>query len=184
MRVSETDILMLPGWKNAGPDHWLSRWEAKLSTARRVVQDDWETPRCGDWVSRIIAAVAAAERPVVLVGHSCGAIAAVHAAHRLQTGQVRGAFLVAPPWLEGFYEWPASQGGFHPVPMQPLPFATEVVASRTDPYCTFAQARDYANAWGVKLHDAGEAGHITAASGQGPWPEGSLAFAHFLRSLE
>ena len=33
------------------------------------------------------------------------------------------------------------------------------------------------------LIDAGEAGHINADSGFGPWPEGSMAFAKFLTGL-
>ncbi len=31
--------------------------------------------------------------------------------------------------------------------------------------------------------DAGEAGHINAESGHGPWPEGSMTFAHFMTRL-
>jgi predicted alpha/beta hydrolase family esterase len=47
-----------------------------------------------------------------------------------------------------------------------------LVASRTDPHCTYERAEDYAYAWGSALVDAGEAGHINVASGHGPWPEG------------
>jgi serine hydrolase len=36
MKTSDAEILFLPGYKGSGPDHWQSRWEAKLSTARRV----------------------------------------------------------------------------------------------------------------------------------------------------
>ena len=38
MKAADADILIIPGYKNSGPDHWQSRWQAKLSTARRVEQ--------------------------------------------------------------------------------------------------------------------------------------------------
>ena len=41
MRTSDADILMVPGWNGSGPDHWQSRWERNLKTARRIEQDDW-----------------------------------------------------------------------------------------------------------------------------------------------
>jgi predicted alpha/beta hydrolase family esterase len=34
------------------------------------------------------------------------------------------------------------------------------------------------------LIDAGEAGHINADSGHGPWPEGTMVFAKFLSQLK
>ena len=37
MRLSEIDILIIPGWMNAGPDHWQSRWLRNMKSARRVV---------------------------------------------------------------------------------------------------------------------------------------------------
>ncbi|MFB2608362.1 alpha/beta hydrolase, partial [Rhizobium phaseoli] len=37
--------------------------------------------------------------------------------------------------------------------------------------------------WGSFLVDAGEAGHINADSGHGPWPEGTMVFAQFLSRL-
>jgi predicted alpha/beta hydrolase family esterase len=53
-----------------------------------------------------------------------------------------------------------------------LPFPTILVASRNDPYTTFAQFQRYAEDWGSELFDAGEAGHLDTASGYGPWPGG------------
>ena len=97
LRISDFDILIIPGLGGSGPDHWQSRWEAKLSTARRVEQHNWDSPRLEDWTGRIIAAVEGARRPVLLLAHSLGVTAVVHAAPNLPAGVVRGAFLVAPP---------------------------------------------------------------------------------------
>ena len=38
MKTSEADILIIPGWSSSGPDHWQTRWEKNLKTARRVEQ--------------------------------------------------------------------------------------------------------------------------------------------------
>jgi hypothetical protein len=72
---------------------------------------------------------------------------------------------------------------FAPLPRDPLPFPSLLVASRSDPYCTFERAEDFAYAWGSALLDAGDAGHVNIASGYGPWPEGLMRFAGFLRRL-
>jgi predicted alpha/beta hydrolase family esterase len=58
------------------------------------------------------------------------------------------------------------------VPLTTLPFRTILVASRTDPYTTFAQFQSYASDWGAELFDAGDAGHLGTANGYGPWPDG------------
>ena len=83
MRVAEADILILPGWSDSGPDHWQSRWQNKLSTARRVIQQDWSAPRRDAWRETIERAVLSAERPPIIVAHSLGGIALLHAAARV-----------------------------------------------------------------------------------------------------
>jgi uncharacterized protein len=42
MRTADCDILVIPGLGGSGPEHWQTRWEGRLSTARRVEQDDWD----------------------------------------------------------------------------------------------------------------------------------------------
>jgi predicted alpha/beta hydrolase family esterase len=37
---------------------------------------------------------------------------------------------------------------------------------------------------GAKLIDAGFSGHINSESGHGPWPEGVMRFAAFLKTLQ
>ncbi len=55
MKTSDADILIVPGWLNSGPDHWQSRWERNLKTARRIHQDDWHAPDRNAWVGNIVA---------------------------------------------------------------------------------------------------------------------------------
>jgi hypothetical protein len=182
MRVREIDILIVPGWTGSGPDHWQSRWERKLSTARRVEQADWDTPRLSDWVERIVIEVQGSTRPPVIVAHGCGVTATVSAASRLG-GRLAGAFLVAPSDLEGKDLWPATGSGFAPLPMARLPFPSKLIGSSTDPYCSVERAQELGAAWGSDVSIMAGAGHINAASGHGPWPEGLLTFGMFLKKL-
>ena len=182
MKVAEADILMVAGWLGSGEDHWQSRWERSLSTARRVQQDDWEHPDRDLWVARLVEAVEACKRPVVLVAHSLGVANVVQAAPHLPAGRVKGAFLVAmadpdePPLAD-------AAKGFSPLSHDPLPFPSILVVSRTDPYCAHEVADTMGHAWGSLVIDAGDAGHITSESGHGPWPEGSMTFARFMSRL-
>ena len=183
MRIAEADILIVPGLGGSGQDHWQTRWESKLSTARRVEQADWHKPNLAEWTDRIAAAVAEAERPVVLVGHSLGVHAIAHAAGRFEPGKVRGAFLVAPPSHEGMGQYPEIDPGFAPLPRDPLPFPSVLVASRNDQHGRYEDAEDLAYAWGAAIVDAGESGHINADSGHGPWPEGLMRFGAMLAKI-
>lgn len=191
MRTSDADILIVPGWSDSGPDHWQSRWERNLKTARRVEQDDWLRPERTAWTSRLAEAVAAATRPVILVGHSLGVITVAHAASLVPADKVVGAFLVGPADVENADAWPVTQGvvwsdthaGFAPIPREPLPFPSCLVASSDDPYCSAARARELSHLWRSTLVEAGNLGHINTASGHGPWPEGLLRFGVFLRQL-
>ena len=183
MRTSDCDILIVPGYENSGPDHWQTRWEGRLSTGRRVQQESWDEPQREPWVGRVVEAVDACRRPVVLVAHSLGVVAVAHAAALLPHRAVRGALLVALPDVEDASRVPAVVRSFAPIPRDPLPFPSLLIASRTDPYCAYERAEDVAYAWGSALVDAGDAGHINTESGHGPWPEGLMRFGGFLKRL-
>jgi serine hydrolase len=187
MRASEADILVIPGLGGSGPDHWQSRWEAKIPAVRRVVQADWEKPRLVAWRDRIVKEVAREARPVVLVAHSLGVLAAVHAASFLakgeSSGKVKGGFLVAPPSVEVLAGLDALDPAFLTLSRQPLPFPALMIASRNDPFSSFAESEVLARTLGAELIDAGSSGHINSESGHGPWPEGLMRFAGFLKTL-
>jgi uncharacterized protein len=187
MRASKADILIVPGFKGSEPEHWQSRWEAKLSTARRVAQDDWESAELSAWRGRIVEEVERAARPVVLVAHSLGVLAAVHAAPLFGRGangiKVKGAFLVAPPSQNILSIFDAVDPAFLSLPGKPLAFPSVLIASRDDKYSSFADSEPLAKVLGAKLLDAGFSGHINSESGHGPWPEGLMSFATFLKTL-
>ena len=154
-----------------------------MSTARRVEQNEWTKPVRDDWTAKVIDAVNAAERPAVLIAHSLGIPTAIHAIPGFRK-YVAGAFFVAPPDVANPAIRLKHLLTFGLYPRDPLPFPSVVIASRNDPYCELDVAEDIAAAWGSVFVDAGEAGHINADSGFGPWPEGSMVFAQFLSSLE
>jgi predicted alpha/beta hydrolase family esterase len=183
LKTAEADILILPGLGNSGPDHWQRRWAERLSTARVVEQEDWQDPHLHIWVGAIVRETIMSTLPVVLVAHSLGVIAAAHAAQQMKDTKVRGALLVAPPDLEREdVARPAAR--FAPVPRDPLPFPSLLVASTDDPYASIESAADLAAAWGSDFHIAGAMGHINAASGHGPWPEGLLMFSRLMQRLK
>lgn len=183
MKVKDADIIIVPGYTNSGPDHWQSRWETKLSTARRVEQAEWSKPVREDWTIKVAEAVNEAERPVVLVAHSLGVPTVIQAIPEFKK-PVAGGFFVSPPDVANPQIRPKHLMTFGPYPRDPLPFPSVVIASRNDPYSSFENAEDIAAAWGSLFIDAGEVGHINADSGHGPWPEGSLVFGKFLQGLK
>ncbi|MGO9005763.1 MAG: RBBP9/YdeN family alpha/beta hydrolase [Beijerinckiaceae bacterium] len=181
MQVSQADIFIIPGLGNSGPDHWQSRWQAKLPMARRVEQDDWSRPNIAAWSARLLEEAEKATRPLVLVAHSFGGHAVAAAGAQL-ADKVRGAFIVAPP-SERALAAMAGAAIVATLPKGPLPFKVLVIASRDDPYGEYEEVESLAKVWGAELSDAGNSGHINAESGHGPWPEGLLRFAGFMKTL-
>lgn len=184
MKIKDSEILIIPGLRNASAFHWQSRWEDKMSTARRVEQADWDHPQRDVWIKPVIAAVDAAEKPAILVAHSVGVLTVAHAAAHFTPGKVAGAFLVgASDWERDELEQKFPGHGFAPVPRKPLGFKGLLLASSNDETCSVQKAEHWARDWDVQFGNAGEAGHFTEASGHGPWPEGLMAFAKFTQSL-
>jgi predicted alpha/beta hydrolase family esterase len=140
---------MLPGLHGSGPRHWQSIWEARNRELRRVVQRSWSEPRLDDWAATLETAIRDASTPVVLVAHSLACALVAHWARAGSTERVAGALLVAPADVEriGFHE----VRSFAPMPLDPLPFTSWVVASEDDPFVTLARARAFAIAWGGRF---------------------------------
>jgi predicted alpha/beta hydrolase family esterase len=168
--VTNAPVLILPGLYNSGPQHWQSRWEALHPGLRRVVQDDWDKPRCADWVARLEERVL--ETPdAVLVGHSSACALVAHWVKSGPKGRARAALLVGPSDPEA-PSYPEGPTGFAPMPLVALPFPSIVVASTDDPYVSVDRARVFASAWGSRLEIVEGGGHLNSASGLGDWPHG------------
>lgn len=165
--MASPPVVIVPGWRNSGPGHWQSLWAQRLPWAVRVEQDDWLCPTRQAWVARLADTILQQPRPVVLVAHSLGCIAAAHLPPAV-AARVRSALLVAPadPERRG------QLADFAPVPYQALPYHSMVVASDNDPFCPVRLATAYARAWGSDLVKLVSAGHINVDSGHGEWPLG------------
>lgn len=167
-------VLILPGLGNSGPEHWQSHWERRDPSCERVLQADWERPRCSDWMAELDLVMARRSGPVVFVGHSSACALVAHwagAASPAILAKAAGALLVAPSDPER-PNYPVGPTGFGPVPLRALPFPSAVVASDDDPYLDLRRAKAFAEAWGSRFVLLSGAGHINAASGFGPWEEG------------
>lgn len=176
-----TRVLNLPGYQGSSAGHWQSLWERLDARIERVEQRHWDAPELHAWTARLAEQLAGRPEPCVLVGHSLGALLAVHFASHALAAQVAGALLVAPPDVEETPGLPACLAGFASVPRARLPFPAIVLASRNDPYCTFERARAFADAWGASLVDLGAKGHVNAEAGLGTFRAGRVLLAELTR---
>lgn len=176
-------ILILPGLFNSGEGHWQTVWETLHPNAKRVQQQDWNTPDRARWVETLDAAIAAADRPVILAAHSLGCALtawwARECGNQPHAAKVHGALLVAPPDVE-HPAFPTFVTGFAPMPRATLPFRSIVAASSNDPWCPLPTARNWARDWGAQFYDIGPRGHINADSGLKNWPQG----LHWMSALQ
>lgn len=167
-----TTTLIVPGLNSSGAGHWQTWFEEQIPGTVRVVQSDWATADLKTWSARVGRDVARNPGRHLLVAHSFGVLASVHAAMRDQS-RIAGALLVAPADPDKFE-------AARDLPQHPLPFPSVVVASTNDPWMTLWKAAEWADRWGADFVNLGDAGHINRESGFGPWPEG-LALLERLR---
>lgn len=163
-------VFILPGLNNSGPQHWQTHWEQQYGFIR-IHQQDWDTPYAEDWINTIDAAVKQypPER-VILVGHSLACCTIVHWARKYNR-TIKGALLVGPSDVDA-PSYPPGTSGFMPMPLYKLPFPSITVASSDDEYVTLERAQLFAEAWGSRLVNIGNYGHINSASNLGLWPAG------------
>lgn len=165
-------LLIIPGWRGSGPDHWQTYWERELPGTSRLEVPDWDVPSKADWLRALDEAIRTAAAPPILIAHSLGCLAVAHWAAEARR-PVRGALLVAPADVDRD-EYPAFLRDFGGVPRSRLPFTARVIASDDDPYATLGLARQLAADWGAQLTVLHHAGHINSESGFGPWRDGRV----------
>jgi len=163
--------LLLPGLHGSGPGHWQRRWAEEVEDTLLVEQADWDHPDLAAWLDRAEAAVEA-NPGAFLVGHSLGAVLAVHLLTRRPDLPVAGLLLVAPADVDRHGRRRPPVAGFAPLPIAPLGAPAIVAASRDDPWMSFVRASVLADMWEAALVDLGRVGHVNAESGLGLWPAG------------
>lgn len=180
MRNELIRYLIVPGWQGSPDNHWQSHWQRTLPNSARVEQHDWLTPRREDWVQALDQAIDADHSPVILIAHSLGCITVAHWAEQADPAllrRVRGALLVAPADVERPNCSPTLRN-FAPIPMQALPFSTQVVSSDNDQAINVPRALYLAQSWGADVGLLASAGHINVKSGHERWEQG---FAYLYR---
>lgn len=163
--------LLIPGWRNSGPDHWQSRWQQLRPELKRVDFGEWHHPDPQAWTAILHQAVLACPRPPLLIAHSLGCLATANLLALPGAPPIAAALLVAPP-NPTRADTPLELTAFAP-PARPR-FAVPglVVISSNDIYAEEAFSLDLAHAWGLEVVRLGPCGHINDASGHGDWPEG------------
>lgn len=104
----------------------------------------------------------------VVVAHSLGAIAWLHAADRGTTAD--RVLLVSPPGPSAF-AWDVI-APFDPAGLD-QPISARLACSDNDPYCPEGAADAYGHLLRGDVDVLPGAGHITVADGYGPWPSAS-----------
>jgi predicted alpha/beta hydrolase family esterase len=170
--ASRFTFVLVPGRYNSGPEHWQSIWERELPLWRRIEQRNWDDPDIHRWAGSIGRALARSPRPALLAGHSLGALASCLAAVEMP-GRIAGLLLVAPAE-------PSRFDAQDDVPARALGVPSLLVASRDDPFLSLGRAEHWAGVWGSELVDLGDAGHINAESGFGPWRFGRELMARLV----
>jgi uncharacterized protein len=174
-RRSAATVLLVPGLRDHVSDHWQTLLAARLPRARCVPPGGRENLDCGARVAAIEREASAVTGPLILVAHSAGVITVMHWL-RSTRRPVSGALLATPPDFErplpaAYPSMPAlREGGWLPVPREPLAFPSIVAASRNDPLGCIDRVAALAAAWGSRLVDLGQVGHLNPASGFGDWP--------------
>ena len=178
--MKSSSVLILPGWRSSGPQHWQTLWEKRHGYVR-VEQHEWTTPLRGDWLARVEEMVLSRDEPAVLVGHGLGCVlAAAWSARSLNTHRVKAALLVAPADVEQ-PEVRDRLPSWSPIDLSGLAFPSVLLASRNDPHCEFERAQLFAHAWGAQFMDYGECGHIDADSALASWPEGHVLLQDLMK---
>ena len=165
-------ILILPGLRSSGPDHWQTHWEQQYPDKFiRVEQDNWQEPEKKAWVARLAEVVNLYDaEELVLLGHSVGCATILHGVQ--QWGwKLKGVMLVGPSDVD-HPNYPNYIKNFGPMPLAQLPFPSVVVASDNDHVVSLQRSTYFASRWGSKLEIILGAGHFLPKDGFGPWPEG------------
>ena len=182
--IAAPTILIVPGLRDHVAAHWQTLLEQKLPNAVSVPRMERDKLSCAAWVGMLDQSLAAIEGPVILVAHSAGVMIVAHWAKRHRRS-IAGALLAAPPDFdsplpEGYPTRDVLQeNGWLPTPRERMPFPTIVAASTNDPLGRYERVEALAQAWGSKLVNLGNVGHLNPASGYGEWPRAE----EFIREL-
>ena len=168
-------VLFVPGLRDHVPDHWQTLLAAEIAGSRTVPPLERDKLSCAARVEALDRAIGEIEGAPILVAHSAGVLMVAHWAQRHQR-PIKAALLATPPDVDhplpAGYPTPEElqAGGWLPVPRARLPFPSLLAASANDPLACAGSAGELAHAWGSRVLNLGEVGHLNPLAGYGPWP--------------
>ncbi|SHM11037.1 RBBP9/YdeN family alpha/beta hydrolase [Actinacidiphila paucisporea] len=174
-------FVILHGWENHRPaghwQHWLAGRLTGLGHEVAYPQlPDPDDPGLAEWLGELRTLLAEpAGRQVTVVCHSLACALWLHAVARGEVAvPVARALLVAPP-SAGFLRQYPQVAAFAPPPLTAGQVAgaagrTRVVCGDDDPCCPEGALAEFAVPLGLPADVVTGGGHLTVASGYGPWP--------------
>ena len=169
--------IIVPGVGGSEATHWQSWLQQQLVSSSRVQQKHWDRPVLNEWVAQFVKTVAAVKAPVQFIAHSFGCLTAVAALaeHPELNAKVKNLLLVAPANPARFGESGFArhsvgnyQQYFHQLK---LAVPTTLLVSENDPWLSYVDALQLAQAWQLTPINLGQVGHVNVAAGFGPFPE-------------
>ena len=169
--------IIVPGVGGSEAQHWQSWLQQQLVSSSRVQQKNWQHPVLNEWVAQFVKTVAAVKAPVQIVAHSFGCLTSVAALaeHPELNAKVKNLLLVAPANPARFGESGFArhsvgnyQQYFHQLK---LAVPTTLLISENDPWLSYVDALQLAQAWQLTPINLGQVGHVNVASGFGPFPD-------------
>ena len=169
--------IIVPGVGGSEATHWQSWLQQQLVSSSRVQQKHWDRPVLNEWVAQFVKTVAAVKAPVQIIAHSFGCLTAVAALaeHPELNAKVKNLLLVAPANPARFGESGFArhsvgkyQQYFHQLK---LAVPTTLLVSENDPWLSYVDALQLAQAWQLTPINLGQVGHVNVAAGFGPFPE-------------
>lgn len=172
--------------------HWQTWFETQISGSLRVIQDDWDKPHITPWAKTVERAIIEAREPSFIIAHSFGVLASIMGAANV-ADKVAGALFVAPADPSRFTidgkriandSSELDTGLFNYIPKKPLGYPCVLAVSINDYCMPFKRSAWWSKIWGARLVSLGNAGHVNAESGFGPWPEGLALYNDVVKAAK
>jgi hypothetical protein len=167
--------LTIPGLNNSDDRHWQTLWHNNIPGSLRIELDNWSEPNLEAWRAAIKKMLTNIHEPVVLIGHSFGALAAASIAAEFPE-KIAAALLVAPADPDKF-------GIRKLLPNHALEMPAKIIASDNDPWIDASKAAFLALLWGTDFLRFKNLGHINSESNIGYWSDGINELHQLTRKL-
>lgn len=177
-------LLHVPGIGDSGENHWHTQWEKSFPKIKRVVQINWDLPNKEEWVETLETTIQKNnKKPIILISHSLGGGAIIHANALNKLSGVIGIFIVALPDIER-EDFPKECSGFVPMPKRKIAVPAVMISSENDEWCDIEIAKKWSATLSIPIINIGKKEHICGSEEFKTWEEGKKMLVNFLDSIE